>query len=107
MAFYSPRFGAYGGDAGAVQLLTAPALVIDASPAALKPQIIKAPTYDVEHGAGPGTWAPGLRAGAVTSKSLLNVLIDNGHHLAALRLATTTAEPSWGNWLARNATTCW
>eukprot|EP01047_Picozoa_sp_COSAG01_P021425 COSAG01_NODE_1242_length_11084_cov_178.815112_2_plen_282_part_00 len=101
-AFYSPQFGAYGGDAGAVQSLTVPALVLGAAPPALKPQIVEALAYDVEHTAGYT-----LRVGAVTSKSLLNVLSDHGHHTAALRLATTTAEPSWGSWLARNATTCW
>ena len=35
-AFYSPRFGAYGGDAGAVQSLTVPALVLDSPPAVLR-----------------------------------------------------------------------
>lgn len=101
-AFYSPQFSAYGGDDGAVQSLTVPALVIDAPPATLKPQIVKGLAYDVADVAGYT-----LRVGAVSSKSLLNVLSDNGHHVAALRLATTTAGPSWGNWLSRNATTCW
>ena len=85
-----------------MQSLTVPALVIDSPPAALKPQIVKGLAYDVEQVAGYT-----LRVGAVTSKSLLNVLSNNGHHVAALRLATTTAEPSWGHWWSQNATTCW
>ena len=43
----------------------------------------------------------------MTSKLILDVLSSNGHHDAALRLATQTAEPSWGFWWANNATTCW
>lgn len=48
-----------------------------------------------------------LRVGAVTSKIILDVLSSNGKHESALKLATQTAEPSWGFWWANNATTCW
>ena len=44
--------------------------------------------------------------GAVTSKILLNVLSDHGLHETALRVATTTDEPSWGYWWSLGATTC-
>eukprot|EP00035_Acanthoeca_spectabilis_P001493 m.80571 g.80571 ORF g.80571 m.80571 type:complete len:886 (-) comp10914_c0_seq1:148-2805(-) len=100
--FYNPQFGAYGGDAGAMQSLTVPALVINSPPAALKSQIVNDLAHNVADVANYT-----LEVGAVTSKSLLNVLSDNYNHVAALRLATTTAEPSWGNWWSRNATTCW
>lgn len=44
--------------------------------------------------------------GAVTSKILLNVLSEYGLHEIALRIATTTNEPSWGYWWSLGATTC-
>ena len=99
--------GAYGGDAGAVQSLTIPALVIGSAPTAdIQSKLVAELDADV---AKPGVGQPGytLRVGAVTSKVILDVLSSNGKHDTALKLATQTAEPSWGFWWANNATTCW
>ena len=99
--YYNPQLGAYGGDGGAVQTLTLPALAIGAAPAAVQPAVVAALASDVA--------ARGykLSVGAVTSKILLNLLSENGQHETALRVATGTDEPSWGYWLTQNATTCW
>jgi hypothetical protein len=108
--FYNAKFGAYGRDAGAVQGLTLPALVIG-SP--LTPEIAKKQLALLEEDIG----SPGLgqepctlRVGAVTSKVLLGVLSSNGLH-DTLKLATQTAAPSCGALLVHcwqnNATTCW
>eukprot|EP00038_Savillea_parva_P031128 m.83033 g.83033 ORF g.83033 m.83033 type:complete len:249 (+) comp9514_c0_seq2:53-799(+) len=104
--FYNPSFHAYGGDDGAVQSLTIPALVIDSAP----PDLTKTLLTDLQTDlANPGQGQPPytLRVGAVTSKALLDVLSSNGLHDSALRMATQTAEPSWGWWWTQNATTCW
>ena len=48
-----------------------------------------------------------LSVGSVGQKWLLRELSANGEHDSALKLATQTTYPSWGNWLAQGATTCW
>jgi hypothetical protein len=101
-AFWSAKFGEYGGDAGAVQSLTTPALFIDSPPANLYPKVLQTLEQDLVEATG---YSP--MVGAVTSKILLNVLSDNGLHDTALRTATTTNAPSWGFWWSRNSSTCW
>lgn len=105
-AFYNAKFHAYGGDNGAVQSLTIPALAIQSAPPEITKELITALGADV---ANPGQGQPPytLRVGAVTSKVLLDVLSSNGLHDAALKMASQTAEPSWGWWWTQNATTCW
>jgi len=48
-----------------------------------------------------------LTVGATGGMWLLKALSNAGHPNAAMRVATQTTEPSWGWWLAQNATTCW
>ena len=98
--FYNPSLEAYGGDAGAVQTLTTPALLVGSAPPSLVPQLVRTLEEDLAR----TNYTP--RVGAVTSRILLNVLSENGLHEAALRAATTTQEPSWGHWWSQNATTC-
>jgi alpha-L-rhamnosidase len=98
--FYTAALNAYGGDSGEVQSLTVPALTIgSAPPGPIVSTLVASLAKDVQD--------RGLGVGSVTAKSLLNVLSDNGRHDLALRLATQTAQPSWGYWLTQNATTCW
>ena len=47
-AFYNPAFGAYGGDAGAVQSLTSPALLIGSPPDTLHDSVVKTLADDLE-----------------------------------------------------------
>merc|ERR1719265_2756950 len=97
----------YGGDSGAVQSLNIPALYIGSAPtAAIADKLLEALDEDVANPGG-GQQSYTLRVGAVTSKIILDVLSSNGKHDSALKLATQTAEPSWGFWWANNATTCW
>ena len=83
----------YGGDPGAIQSLSLPALDIGAPPTeALHSAVVKTLHDD------PATNTNyTLRVGAVTSKILLNILSENGLHETALRTATSTEEPSWGH----------
>jgi alpha-L-rhamnosidase len=99
-AFYNPQLHAYGGDDGAVQTLTLPAIDIGAPPQALMESVLKGLAGDFAR----TNYTP--QVGAVTSKIVLNVLSENGLHSTALRAATTTQEPSWGWWWSQNATTC-
>ena len=100
--FYNEQLQAYGGDAGAVQTLTTPALAIGSAPtAAIGHHLVQTLQHDLVNNTNYT-----LRVGAVTSKLLLNVLSENGLHGTALRAATNTAEDSWGFWLEQNATTC-
>ena len=91
-----------GGDNGAVQTLTSPAIKIAAPPASMMPAVIQTLENDF---AALTNFTP--RVGAVTSKIILNVLSENGLHRTALRAATATAMHSWGWWWTQNATTCW
>jgi len=100
--FYNPRFHAYGGDDGAFQSLNLPAIDIGAPPQPLVASVIQGLANDF---ALRTNMTP--QVGSVTSKIILNVLSENGLHSTALRVATTTQEPSWGWWWANNATTCW
>ena len=100
-AFWSPQFHAYGGDYGAIQTLTLPALAIGAPPAALLDTVVQTLADDI---AQRTEFTPAV--GAVTSKILLNVLSDHGLHETALRVATTTTEPSWGYLLRQYMSMC-
>jgi alpha-L-rhamnosidase len=101
--FYNPVLQQYGGDIGAVQSLTTPAIAIGAAPT---PDLAASAVQTLQDDLAENTNFT-LRVGAVTSKILLNVLSESGHHETALRAATTTAEDSWGYWWANNATTCY
>ena len=101
-AFYNTKMGQYGGDSGAVQSLTLPALFIHSPPAQLFPSVLRTLANDLSQSTD---YDP--RVGAVTSKILLNVLSDNGLHATALRAATSVTEPSWGYWWSQNSSTCW
>lgn len=48
-----------------------------------------------------------LSVGATGAMYLLKALNNAGDPDAAMRVATQTTFPSWGYWLAQNATTCW
>jgi alpha-L-rhamnosidase len=103
--FYNKTAGLYGGDREAVQMLTIPALTIDAmlpEHAQVEAQVLRAVELDLANRSGYH-----LQVGAVTAKPLLNQLSSHGLHSAALRVATQTTEPSWGHWFsAYNATSC-
>ena len=99
--FYNTSVGRYGGDIGAIQSLTIPALQIGSPPPELAASVAQTLHDDLEYRTNYT-----LRVGAVTSKLLLNVLSENGLHETALRTATGTAEPSWGWWWTQNLTTC-
>lgn len=101
-AFWNPTYNEYGGDVGAIQSLTTPALFINSPPAALFPKVLQTLENDLTTTTN---YNPFI--GAVTSKILLNVLSDNGLHETALKTATMTTAPSWGYWWARNSSTCW
>lgn len=100
--FYNTSVGRYGGDTGAIQSLSLPALKIHSAPTEVYPNIVK-------------TVADNLIAinytmnvGAVTSKIIFNMLSENGLHETALRTAINTNQPSIGHWWkAFNATTCY
>lgn len=85
--FWYPRLSAYGGDSGAVQTLTSPAIDIGAPPTALMPSVVKTLADDFSQKTN---YTP--QVGAVTSKIILNVLSENNLHSTALRAATTTQE---------------
>lgn len=104
LLFFNTTARQYGGDLGAVQSLSLPALEIDSPPTpALREEVLQALEYDLAHRTNFT-----LRVGAVTAKILLNILSDNGLHETALRTAMGTQEPSWGHWWkAWNATTCY
>jgi hypothetical protein len=101
-AFWNPTLKAYGGDAGATQTLTTPALSIGSPPAELMSTVVATLATDLQSVTG---YKPYV--GAVTSKILLDVLSNNGLHETALKTATSTEEPSWGYWWTQNSTTCW
>lgn len=90
-----------------MQSLTLPALVLGSAPTTvIAKELVQTLDADVANpGVGQASYT--LRVGAVTSKVLLDVLSSNGKHDSALRMATQTAEPSWGFWWSQNATTCW
>lgn len=101
-AFWSLEHGEYGGDLGATQSLTAPALFIGAPPAALLPKVVQTLQTNLAQTTGYNPFV-----GSVTSKILLNVLSDNGLHETALKTATRNTVPSWGFWWTQNSSTCW
>jgi alpha-L-rhamnosidase len=100
--FFNASVGRYGGDEGAIQSLSLPALEIGSPPASVYPDVVKTVGNDMK--AIDYTMA----VGAVTSKIVFNVLSEHGMHEAALRAAINTDEPSIGHWWKRwNATTCY
>jgi alpha-L-rhamnosidase len=102
--FFNKSVERYGGDIGAIQSLSLPALEIDAPPTPkIRAAVVRTLHDDLAQRSNYT-----LRVGAVTSKILLNVLSENGLHETALRTATSTDMPSWGHWWkAYNATTCY
>lgn len=100
--FWNEKLRQYGGDAGAVQELTTPALALGSAPVAAAGTVLATLEADLTNTTG---FLP--RVGAVTSKYLLNVLTDAGLHEVALKVATSTAQPSWGYWWKQGSTTCW
>ena len=48
-----------------------------------------------------------MAVGYQGSRWLLPALSASGEHETALRLALQTSEPSFGDWIAKGATTCW
>jgi alpha-L-rhamnosidase len=99
---YNEPLASYGGDEAMVQALAVPALVLKSAPSAeIANKVVSSVQHDLETRTNYH-----LSTGAVTSKWLLGVLSENGLHSAALKIATQTTSPSWGWWLALNATTC-
>ena len=100
---WNEALASYGGDEGVVQTLNVPALALGSAPSPKqRGQVAAAIRHDLE-----ARTNYHLSTGAVMSNWLLNVLSDNSMHDAALRVASQTTFPSWGWWLAMNATTCW
>lgn len=100
--FYNSSAGRYGGDIGATQSLSLPALKIGSAPPAVYSGLVN--TIDDNLRSIGYT----LAVGAVTSKILFNMLSENGLHESALRTAINTEEPSIGHWWKKwNATTCY
>jgi len=98
--FFNSTLNRYGGDIGATQSLSLPALKIGSPPASIYPEVVKAVDSDLK------SINYTLAVGAVTSKILFNILSENGLHESALRTAVTTDEPSIGHWWKKwNATT--
>ena len=91
--FFNTAVGRYGGDEGAIQSLSLPALKIGSPPAAVLPAVVKTVADDLRQ------INYTLAVGAVTSKILFNMLTENGLHEAALRTAINTEEPSIGHWV--------
>lgn len=102
MSHWNEALASYGGDDGVVQTLNVPALALGLPPSTKeRNQVVAAIRHDLE-----ARTNHHLSTGAVMSNWLLNVLSDNNMHDAALRVASKTTFPSWGWWLALNATTC-
>ena len=100
--FFNATVGRYGGDIGATQSLSLPALKIGSPPASVYPNVVKTVGDDLK------SINYTLAVGAVTSKVLFNMLSENGLHESALRTAINTEEPSIGHWWKKwNATTCY
>ena len=66
-----------------------------------KEPILAALVADVDRKAGH------LDTGILGAKYLLHALTDNGRTDVAYRIATQTTKPSYGDWIARGATTLW
>ena len=99
--FYNSSVGRYGGDVGAIQSLSLPALQIGSAPPSIYPHIVNTVRDDLV------ALNYTMAVGAVTSKIVFNVLTENGMHESALRMAIGTEEPSIGHWWKKwNATTC-
>ena len=90
--FYNSSAGRYGGDVGAIQSLSLPALKIGSPPPSVYPHIVNLVRDDL------AAINYTMAVGAVTSKIIFNVLSENGMHESALRTAVSTEEPSIGHW---------
>ena len=100
--FYNASLGRYGGDLGAIQSLTLPALKIGSPPAAIYAHVVNTVEEDIK------SINHTMAVGAVTARILFNVLSENGLHESALRMAINTEAPSIGHWWKTwNATTCY
>lgn len=101
--FWNITSQSYGSDLSGIQMLTIPALSIEAMPtAAVRNRAVKLLGTDLYNRSGHH-----LQTGAVTSKSLLSMLSQYGMHKSALRVASQRTEPGWGWWLEQGATSCW
>ena len=74
--FFNATVGRYGGDIGAIQSLSLPALKIGSPPASLYPAVVKTVGDDIKN------INYTMAVGAVTSKILFNMLSENGMHEA-------------------------
>ena len=100
--FFNASVGRYGGDTGAIQSLSLPALKIGSPPASIYPRVVQTVGDDL------AKINYTMAVGAVTSKIVFNTLSENGLHEQALRTAINTEEPSIGHWWKKwNATTCY
>jgi len=100
--FYNASTGVYNADTNdplVTQSINAAALAAGVVPSAAKHVVVDALKRDVAK--------RGLSVGATGATHLLGQLAKNGRNDVAASLAASTSYPSWGNWLLRNATTCW
>jgi len=100
--FYNASTGVYNAgsnDPLVTQSNNAAALAAGVVPSVEQPFVVDALKQDVGK--------RGLSVGATGATHLLGQLAKNGQNDVAVSLATSTSYPSWGNWLLRNATTCW
>jgi alpha-L-rhamnosidase len=101
--FWNITSQSYGSDLSGMQMLTIPALSIEAMPdAAVRERVVNLLRTDLYNRSGHH-----LQTGAVTSKWLLSMLSQYGMHTSALRVASQRTEPGWGWWLEQGATSCW
>lgn len=101
--FWNESSRSYGSDWSGQQMLSIPAMTIDAMPSPdVQARVVELMRADLHNRSGHH-----LQVGAVSSKSYLNELSRHGLHAEALRVATQRTEPGWGWWLTMGATTCW
>ena len=101
--FWNESSRSYGSDWSGQQMLSIPAMTIDAMPSPeVQARVVELLRADLHNRSGHH-----LQIGAVSSKSFLNELSRHGMHAEALRVATQRTEPGWGWWFTMGATTCW
>ena len=99
--FWNASLGTWASDPLELQTLTALSLAAGVGSASERVSAVEALDRDVQ------SRGDHLTVGAAGVKWLLRTLSEGGRHDTALRLAMQTSYPSWGWWIARNATTCW
>lgn len=94
--FFDPSCGCYGlvGDDRYLQTANVMPLAFDLVPAARRDAVVASLVADVDARGG------NLNTGTVGTRYLLTTLDAAGHGDVALRIATQTDHPSWGEWLA-------